>query len=87
MVVGTRFRLYRSEDATRLELSEGNVQLERQINGRVVETVEIESGNAAVVSAEPVPVKITPLGTGRVQLYATLTATGHEVALAPSGDW
>jgi hypothetical protein len=86
VVLGTRFRLYRSEDATRLELNEGKVRLERKEENRVIETVEVEAGSVAIASAKAVPVEVVPLATGRAHLHMGLNATGQDVILSPSGD-
>ncbi|QDU96583.1 FecR domain-containing protein [Lignipirellula cremea] len=86
VVLGTRFRLYRNEDATRLELNEGTVRLERQENDHVVESVEVEAGHVAVASADAKPVEVVPLAQGRATLQKTLAVTGQHVALSPAGD-
>lgn len=86
VVLGTRFRLYRNEDSTRLELAEGNVRLERQEGDRIVETVEVEAGNAATASAEAKPVELVPLAQGQAELRKTLAVTGQDVVLSPAGD-
>jgi WD40 repeat protein len=86
VVLGTQFRLYRNEDSTRLELNEGRVRLERQEDDRVVETVEVEAGSAAIASADAKPVEVVPLAAGRARLHKTLAVSGQDVALSPSGD-
>jgi len=86
VVLGTRFRLYRNEAATRLELQEGKVRIERQQEGRVVEAVDVEPGNTAIASAVAVPLEIIPLAEGRAQLRATLPLPGDDLALSPAGD-
>jgi len=86
VVLGTRFRLYRNEDATRLELNEGRVRLERQENDQIVESVEVEAGHVAVASADAKPVEVVPLAQGRATLQKTLAVTGQHVALSPEGD-
>ncbi len=86
VVLGTRFRLYRNEDATRLELNEGRVRLERQENDHIVESVEVEAGHVAVASADAKPVEVVPLAQGRATLQQTLAVTGQHVALSPAGD-
>lgn len=86
VVLGTRFRLYRNEDGTRLELNEGTVRLERRENDHIVESVEVEAGHMAVVSADAKPVEVVPLAQGRGTLQQTLAVTGQHVALSPEGD-
>lgn len=87
VVLGTRFRLYRDEAASRLELNEGEVRLEREENDRIVESIEVQAGQAAVASADTVPVEIMPLAAGRAHLRATFDFPGDHVIVAPSGEW
>jgi ferric-dicitrate binding protein FerR (iron transport regulator) len=86
VVLGTRFRLYRSEDATRLELNEGKVRLERKEENRVVETVQVEAGSAAIASAQGVPVEVVPLAAGKAHVHKRLEVTGQDVIHSPAGD-
>jgi len=90
IVLGTRFRLYRETDASRLELGEGTVRLERQIDGQ---TVEVSAGFVAVATAGQTPLDVQPLPTAKATLLATLNKAGQVVAFSPdekllaTGDW
>lgn len=86
VVLGTSFRLYRNEDATRLELSEGTVRLERQENDHPVESVQVEAGHVAIASADAKPVEIVPLAQGRATLQQKLAVRGQQLTLSPEGN-
>ncbi len=90
VVLGTRFRLYRESNASRLELDEGKVRLERQSDG---ESVDVTAGQAAVATAGTTPVDIRPLAEGTSELLTTLKKAGEAVtfsddgSLLATGDW
>lgn len=82
VVVGTRFRLYREQAATRLELDEGTVRLERSADG---ESVDVAAGHVAVATSEVAPLVVEPLATGRAKLRAHLLKVGRDVAFSSDG--
>lgn len=90
VVLGTRFRLYRETEASRLELGEGKVRLERQVDGK---TVDVSAGFVAVATAEDTPLDVQPLPAAQGELLATLPKAGQAVAfndsgsLLATGDW
>jgi hypothetical protein len=90
VVLGTRFRLYRESAASRLELDEGKVRLERQVDGKAV---DVEAGYVAVTTAESTPLEVQPLPTARADLLASLRKAGQAVTfsadgkLLATGDW
>jgi ferric-dicitrate binding protein FerR (iron transport regulator) len=79
VVLGTRFRLYQEENASRLELDEGKVRVERPASG---ETVEVEAGNIAIATDEQSTVEILPLSTGHAELLHALPRAGQRVEFA-----
>jgi ferric-dicitrate binding protein FerR (iron transport regulator) len=83
VVLGTRFRLYREAEASRLELDEGKVRLERQVDGQ---SVDVTAGHVAIANSEPTPVDVRPLASGRSKLRATLPKAGRAVAISPDGN-
>lgn len=90
VVLGTRFRLYRESNASRLELDEGKVRLERQSDG---ESVDVTAGQAAVATSGVTRIDIRPLAEGTSELLATLKKAGEAVtfsddgSLLATGDW
>lgn len=76
VVLGTRFRLYFEQAASRLELDEGKVRMERPASG---ETVDIEAGNVAIATDAATPVEVLPLATGQAELQQTLSGAGQKV--------
>ncbi len=82
VVLGTRFRLYHEADASRLELDEGKVRMERPGSG---ETLEIAAGSVAIAADEQSPVEVWPLSAGRSELLHTLPNGGHKVEFADAG--
>jgi ferric-dicitrate binding protein FerR (iron transport regulator) len=78
VVLGTRFRLYHEQEASRLELNEGKVRMERPLRG---ETVDVEAGSVAI-AAEQTPVEIQPLSTGVAELQHSLRRAGQSVAFS-----
>ena len=83
VVVGTRFRLYRETAASRLELDEGKVRVEREIDG---ETVEVSAGHVAVARADRAPLDVQPIAAGRADLTSTLVKGGDDVAFSADGN-
>ncbi|MEQ8790388.1 MAG: FecR domain-containing protein [Pirellulaceae bacterium] len=83
VVLGTRFRLYRETEATRLELGEGKVRLEREVDGQ---TLDVAAGYVAVASSETTPLQVQPLASARSKLRATLKKAGEAVAFSARGD-
>ncbi len=90
VVVGTRFRLYREEEATRLEMDEGKVRVEQQGEEGAV---EVTAGQVAVAAARSTPIEIIPLATGRSRLIRSLRKAGDAVTFSADGaafatsDW
>lgn len=76
VVLGTRFRLYHEQEASRLELDEGQVRMERPASG---ETVNIEAGSVAIAADDATPIEVLPLSTGNAKLLHTLSRAGQKV--------
>ncbi len=83
VVLGTRFRLYREAAASRLELDEGKVRLERQVDGK---SVDVEAGQVAVATPDPLPLDVRPLAAGRGHLRAARNKAGQAVAFSETAD-
>ncbi|MDA0284805.1 MAG: FecR domain-containing protein, partial [Planctomycetota bacterium] len=83
VVVGTRFRLYREAGASRLELDEGKVRLERRVDGQ---SVEVSAGHVAVTTSEKTPLTVNRLAIGQATLSATLRRAGQAVAFSEDGQ-
>ena len=81
VVLGTRFRLYHDQQASRLELDEGQVRMERPASGEVI---NIEAGSVAIATDEDTAVAVSPLSPGKAELAHTLSKAGQNVAF--SGD-
>lgn len=79
VVLGTRFRLYQEEEASRLELDEGKVRLERPASG---EQLDVEAGSVVISGDDETPVEVLPLSTGTAELLHTLPRAGQSVAFA-----
>jgi ferric-dicitrate binding protein FerR (iron transport regulator) len=82
VVLGTRFRLYQEQNASRLELDEGKVRLEQLVSG---ETVEVEAGSVAIAD-EHSPVEILPLSAGQAELLHVLPKAGQKVEFSGGGS-
>jgi ferric-dicitrate binding protein FerR (iron transport regulator) len=78
----TRFRLYREEKASRVELEEGQVRLDSRDGGR---SVELDGGLFVVATSEPAPMIPQPLPAGRCRLRHTLLRAGDAVSFSPDG--
>jgi WD40 repeat protein len=74
----TRFRLYHDEAASRIEIEQGKVRVERPSRG---ESVEVEAGSMAIAAGET-PVEVRPMAFGSSQLAQTLKDGGQKVAFA-----
>jgi ferric-dicitrate binding protein FerR (iron transport regulator) len=90
VVLGTRFRLYRETEASRLELDEGKVRLERKTDGKAV---NVEAGFVAVATADTTPLDVQPLPVAQVKQLVSLSKAGQAVTfsadgkLLATGDW
>jgi WD40 repeat protein len=76
LVLGTRFRLYHEQEASRLELDEGKVRMERPASG---ETIDVQAGSVAIAANDATPVEVLPLSTGQAELVRTLSNAGQKV--------
>lgn len=83
VVLGTRFRLYRETQASRLELDEGKVRLERQADG---ESVEVTAGHLAVAGAATTQLEVRPLPVAKAELLASLPKAGQAVTFSAAGE-
>jgi ferric-dicitrate binding protein FerR (iron transport regulator) len=82
VVLGTRFRLYRESEASRLELDEGEVRLERPGD----KAVDVKAGNVAI-SADELPVEVVPLAAGTARLQTTLKHASQKVEFSSAETW
>jgi len=77
-----RFRLYREEKASRVELEEGKVRLEGRDG---LHPVEVAERLFVVATDEPVPVLPQPLPVGQCRLRHRFLAAGEAVAMSADG--
>ncbi len=84
LVLGTRFRLYHDPDASRLELDEGQVRMQRPGRG---ETIDVQAGSVAIAADEQTAVQILPLSMGRAELNQNLSRAGQKVEFTPDDQW
>lgn len=80
VVLGTRFRLYHDPQASRLELDEGKVRMERPAYGEVL---DVDAGSVAIATSDDAPVEIRPLSLGTAALVKTLSKAGNKVEFSP----
>lgn len=78
----TRFRLYREEKASRVELEEGKLRLEGRDG---LHPVEVAERLFVVATDEPAPVLPQPLPVGQCRLRHTFLGAGEAVALSADG--
>jgi len=83
VVVGTRFRLYRETAASRLELNEGKVRMERPSDGK---SVEVEAGYVAITADNEAPLDVKPLTVVEGKLVTKLPKAGQAVAFSADGS-
>jgi WD40 repeat protein len=83
-VLGTRFRLYGSEGASRIELEEGKVEVVRLADRQ---TIVLEEGWSVVARADAKPnaLKPQPLPMARSRLRHSLLKAGTDVQFSPDG--
>lgn len=84
VVLGAKFRLYHEENASRVELEEGQVRLIRTRDGK---QVEVPQGSVAVATAHGEPEEMGPLPLSRAEarLRSDLPRAGHKIAFTPNG--
>lgn len=84
VVLGTKFRLYQEDTASRVELEEGKVRLVRSRDGKQVEVLE---WSVAVASAhnEPESMGLLPLSRAEARLRLDIARAGHKMAFTPDG--
>lgn len=87
VVLGTRFRLYREEEASRLELDEGRVRLERFTgDASGVAATDVTAGQVAVARTKIDVVDIKPIASGRAELLQSIRKAGTAVAFTQVAD-
>lgn len=84
IVLGTKFRLYKEETASRVEMEEGKVRMVRKFDGR---EVEVQDGSGAVAAAreDDAPLKSEPLSREAARLVHRFAKTGSKIAFSPDG--
>ncbi len=78
----TRFRLYREQQASRVELEEGKLLLESQTGER---QLELTQGLYVVATAEPQPMVTHPMPSGHCRLLHTLLKAGDAASFSLDG--
>ncbi|GIW79142.1 MAG: hypothetical protein KatS3mg105_0949 [Gemmatales bacterium] len=84
IVLGTRFRMYREAEASRVELYKGKVRMVQEVDGQ---TVEMEEGSVAVATAKAAPLQATTLSVGTATLQRTFLKGGQYVAFSEDGKF